>query len=169
MLKLKLQYFGHLMQRTDSLGKTLILRKNEDRKRRGWQRTKDGWMASPTQWIRIWASSESWWWTGRPGVLQSMGSQSQTWLSDWTEQPLHHEVSGYWAILREVLTLECCFQNSLRYFKAAHVEKLANFPNTAQFRILGPITHANSFLTCAFKTSLRYCVTDSKIQEWEWV
>ena len=38
---------------------------------RGW----DGWMASPTQWTRVWASSGSWWWTGRPGVLQSMGSQ----------------------------------------------------------------------------------------------
>ena len=38
---------------------------------RGW----DGWMASPTQWTRVWASSGSWWWTGRPGVLQSRGSQ----------------------------------------------------------------------------------------------
>ena len=39
---------------------------------RGW----DGWMASLTQWIWIWASSGSWWWTGKPGVLQSMGSQN---------------------------------------------------------------------------------------------
>ena len=38
---------------------------------RGW----DGWMASPTWWTWVWASSGSWWWTGRPGVLQSMGSQ----------------------------------------------------------------------------------------------
>ena len=35
----------------------------------------DGWMASPTRWTCVWASSSSWWWTGRPGVLQSMGSQ----------------------------------------------------------------------------------------------
>ena len=48
---------------------------------RGW----DGWMASLAQWIWVWVSSGSWWWTGRHGVLQSMGSQSQTWLSDWTE------------------------------------------------------------------------------------
>ena len=48
---------------------------------RGW----NGWMASLTQRTRVWASSGSWWWTGRPGVLQSMGSQSQTRLSDWTE------------------------------------------------------------------------------------
>ena len=35
----------------------------------------DGWMASPTQWTWVWVNSRSWWWTGRPGVLQSMGSQ----------------------------------------------------------------------------------------------
>ena len=45
----------------------------------------DGWMASPTQWTWVWVNSGSWWWTGRPGVLQFMGSQSQTRLSDWTE------------------------------------------------------------------------------------
>ena len=38
---------------------------------RGW----DGWMASLTQWTWLWAVSGSWWWTGRPGVLQSTGSQ----------------------------------------------------------------------------------------------
>ena len=48
---------------------------------RGW----DGWMASLTQWTWVWVNSRSWWWTGRPGVLQFMGSQSRTWLSDWTE------------------------------------------------------------------------------------
>ena len=35
----------------------------------------DGWMASPTQWTWVWASSGSWWWTGKPGMLQSMGSR----------------------------------------------------------------------------------------------
>ena len=38
---------------------------------RGW----DDWMASPTQWTWVWVNSGNWWWTGRPGVLQSMGSQ----------------------------------------------------------------------------------------------
>ena len=47
MLKLKLQYFGHLMQRTDSFEKTLMLGKIEGRRRRD----DNGWMASPTQWI----------------------------------------------------------------------------------------------------------------------
>ena len=48
---------------------------------RGW----NGWMASPTQWTWVLVNSGSWWWTGRPGVLQSMGSQSRTRLSDWTD------------------------------------------------------------------------------------
>ena len=47
----------------------------------GWDR----WMASPTQWTWVWVNSRSRWWTGRPGVLQSMGSQSQTRLSNWVE------------------------------------------------------------------------------------
>ena len=81
MLKLKLQYFGHLMRRTDSLEKTLMLGKIEGRRKRGW----DGWMASLTWWTWVLASSGCWWWTGKPGALQSMGSQSRTWLSDWTE------------------------------------------------------------------------------------
>ena len=73
ILKLKLQYFGHLMWRTDSLEKTLMLEKIEVG-RRGWQRW-DGWMASLTQWTWVWVNSGSWWWTGSPGVLQSTGSQ----------------------------------------------------------------------------------------------
>ena len=73
VLKLKLQYFGHLLQRTDSLEKTLMLRMIEGRRRRGWQRMR--WLdASPTQWTWVWVKSRSWWCTGKPGVLQSMGS-----------------------------------------------------------------------------------------------
>ena len=74
MLKLKFQYFGHLMWRTDSLKEILMLGKIEG-KREGDNRGWDGWMASPTQWTWVWASPGSWWWTGKPGVLQSMGSQ----------------------------------------------------------------------------------------------
>ena len=48
---------------------------------RGW----DGWMASLTRWTWVWANSRSWWWTGRPDVPQSMGSESWTWLSNWTD------------------------------------------------------------------------------------
>ena len=86
MLKLKLQYFGHLIQRTDSLEKTLMcwerLKMGGEGDDRGW----DGWMASPTRWIWIWVRSRSCWWTGKPGMPQSMGSQSNghEWLN-WTE------------------------------------------------------------------------------------
>ena len=72
MLKLKLQYFCHLMRRADLLEKTLVLGKIEGRGE-GDDRWWDGWMALPTQWIWVWVNSRSWWWTGRPRVLQSMG------------------------------------------------------------------------------------------------
>ena len=85
-MMLKLQYFGDLMQRADSLEKTLMQGKIEGRRRKGQQRMRwDGWMASPTQWTWVWINSGRWWWTGRPGMLQSMGSQSQTQLSNWTK------------------------------------------------------------------------------------
>ena len=54
------------------------LKVGEEGHNKGW----DGWMASPTRWIWVWASSGSWWWTGRPRVLQSMGSPRVG--QDWT-------------------------------------------------------------------------------------
>ena len=85
MLKLKLQYFGYLMRRVDSSKRLwfwegLGAGEGDDR---GW----DGWMASLTQWTWISVNSRSWWWTGRPGVLQYMGrkeSDTTEWLN-WTE------------------------------------------------------------------------------------
>ena len=74
MLKLKLQYFGHLMRRADSFEKTLMLRKIDGRRRRVQQRMY-GWMASLTWCTWVWVDSRSWWWTGRPGMLLFMGSQ----------------------------------------------------------------------------------------------
>ena len=89
MLKLKLQYSGHLMWRTDSLEKTLILGKIEGGRRSGWQRMR--WLDGITdRWTLVWISSGSWWWTGKPGVLQSMGSQrvGHNWATElnWSEQ-----------------------------------------------------------------------------------
>ena len=89
MLKLRLQYFGHLMRRADSLEKTLMLGGIGGRRRRG-GRGWDGWMASPTRWTWVWVYSKSWWWTGRPGVLWFMGSQrvGHDWVTElnWTEE-----------------------------------------------------------------------------------
>ena len=68
MLRLKLHYFGHLIQRTDSLEKTWCwerLRAGGEGDDRGW----DGWMASPTRWTWVWVNSGSWWWTGKPIML----------------------------------------------------------------------------------------------------
>ena len=85
MLKLKLQYFGHLMQIVDSLEKSLMLGgigAGGEGDNRGW----DGWMASPTGCTWVWMNFGNWWWTGRSGVLRFMGSaNSRTQLSDWTE------------------------------------------------------------------------------------
>ena len=89
MVKLKLQYFGHLMQRVDSLEKLWCwegLGAGGEGDDRGW----DGWMASPTRWTWIWVNSGSWWWTGRPGVLRFMGSHrvGHDWASglNWTDK-----------------------------------------------------------------------------------
>ena len=87
MLKLKLQYFGHLIWRADSLEKTLMLGKIEGRRRWGRQRMR--WLDGITDSMDVnWSYSGSWWWTGKPGVLQSMGWQrvGQYWGTElnWT-------------------------------------------------------------------------------------
>jgi len=88
MLKLKLQYFCHLMWRVDSLEKTWCwegLGAGGEGDDRGW----DGWMASRTRCTWVWVNSGSWWWTGRPGVLRFTGSQrvGHDWATElnWTE------------------------------------------------------------------------------------
>ena len=89
MLKLKLQYFGHLMWRTDWFEKTLMLGKIEGQRRRGRQRMRwlNGFM---TQWTWVWVNSGSWRWTERLGVLRSMGSQRvrHDWATElnWSEK-----------------------------------------------------------------------------------
>ena len=72
MLKMKFQYFGHLMQRADSLEKTLMLGKIEGNRKRKWQKMR--WL-SLMQWKWIWANTGRYWRIGEPDVLQAIGSQ----------------------------------------------------------------------------------------------
>ena len=74
------QYFGHFMGRTDSFEKPWCwerLKAGGEGDNRGW----NGWMTPPTQWTWVWVSSGSWWYIGKPGVLQSMGLQTDG--HDW--------------------------------------------------------------------------------------
>ena len=79
MLKVKLQSFGHLMQRADSLEKTLMLGKIEGRRRRGQQRTR--WLDGITNSMDVFEQMLGWWKTGKPDMLQSMVLPSETQLS----------------------------------------------------------------------------------------
>ena len=88
MLKLKLKYFGHLLWRTDSFEKTLMLGKIEGGRWKGQQRIR--WLDGITDsMICIWVNSRSWWWTRRPGVLWFMGSQrvGHDWATELNWRP----------------------------------------------------------------------------------
>jgi len=89
MLKLKLQYSGHLMRRAESFGKTLMLGKIWRQEEK--EMTEDEMVEwhHRLNWTWVWVNSWSWWWTGRPGMLQSMGLQTvvHNWVTElnWTE------------------------------------------------------------------------------------
>ena len=106
MLKLKVQYFGHLMQRTDSFERCWCwerLKAGGEGDDRGW----DGWMASPIEWTWVWVNSKSWWWTGRPGMLQSMGLQRVRY--DWVTELI-------WSSYDFIFSI-CILENKTRYTK----------------------------------------------------
>ena len=98
------------MQRTDSLEKTLIWERVKvgEGDSRGW----DDWIASPTWWTWVWASSRSSWWTGKPGVLQSMGLQrfGHNWATklNWM---VNHVVAcvRFFFALHDWIILQCMY------------------------------------------------------------
>ena len=96
------------MWRTDSLEKPWCwerLKAGGEGDNRGW----DGWMVSLTQWTWVWVNSRSWWWTGRPGVLQSMGSQ---------------RVGHDWATELNWILLLCDYSETLSKFYCCSFAKL---------------------------------------------
>ena len=107
MLKLKLQHLGPWCEELAHWKRPWCwerLRAGGEGDNRGW----DGWMASLTQWTWVWVNSRSWWWTGRPGVLQSMGSQRAghnfvTGLN-WTEYITSHSRSYHYSCTPSIQT-----------------------------------------------------------------
>ena len=95
MLKLKLQYLATWCEELTHWKRPCCwgrLKAGGEGDNRGW----DDWMASPTQWTWVWASSRCWWWTGKPGMLQSIRLQSWTWQSYWTELNWYYIVRPCW-------------------------------------------------------------------------
>ena len=120
MLKLKLQYFGHLMQRAFHWKRPWCW----ERLRAGGEeddRECDGWMVSPTQWTWVCINSRSWWWTGRPGVLQSMGRKDTTEQLNWTEPLLN--------IIRNLVNSQVC-EIQMHYFLLTAVIKSVELSST---------------------------------------
>ena len=117
ILKLKLQYFGHLMQRVDLL-KSLWwwegLGAGGEGDDRGW----DGWMASPPRWMWVWVNSGSWWWTGRPGMLWFTGSQRVG--HDWATE-LNWSIPYHVSQMPKRSAITCLLYNiSINNYMAKH-------------------------------------------------
>ena len=144
MLKLKLQYFGHLLRRVDSLEKTLMLGGIGGRRRRARQRMRwlDG-LTDSMDWV--WVNSGSWWWTGRPGVLRFVGSQrvGHDWATDlnwwyfslvfneplfcspsWISYFYSHQQGGGFFFLCILSNIYCC-----RFFCADHSDLCEAIPH----------------------------------------
>ena len=96
---LKLQYFGQLIEELTHLKRPWCwerLKAGGEGDDRGWE----GWMASPTLWTWVWASSGCWWWTGKPGLLLSMGSQrvGHDWATElnWMKEKVYSAFAFLW-------------------------------------------------------------------------
>ena len=105
---------------------------------RGW----DGWMVSPTRWTWVWVNSGSWWWTGRPGMLQFMGSQrvGHDWATElnWTDSRLIFW-PNIWSIWRMFpMHLWKVWNLSLPRSFGALAARFLRITSHCQARLLGP-------------------------------
>ena len=118
---------------------------------RGW----DDWMASPTQWTWVWASSQSWWWTGKPVVLQSMGSQKIRHKVATEQQPI--ETVFFWLFLGRNFKKLSLLSSRCRWL---------GFPGCYTPKQLHPKSHQLPFGLPCVPIS---CTVKTQILPWGWV
>ena len=164
MLKLKLQYFGHLMWRTNSLEKTLMLGKIEGRRRRGRQTMR--WLDGiTTWWIWVWMNALSWWWTGKPGVLQSIWSQGVG--HDWATELNWADVRWLDGITDSKCLLKC--QWLIRWCHLTISSSVTPFSSYLQSFPASGSFPMRQFFTSGSKSigvSARASVLPMNIQDW---
>ena len=131
MLKLKLQYFGHLMQRVDSLEKTLMLGRIAGRKRRA---RRDGWMASPTRWTWVWLNSGVGDGQGGLACCDSWGCKAieMNWAeSGWLYVALTYSFSYSEPVCCSISSSNCCFLTYIDFSRGTSGGQV--FPSPEEF------------------------------------
>jgi len=155
---------------TDSLEKTLMLGKLK-MGGEGDDREWDGWMASPSQWTWVWVSSRSWWWTGKPGVLQSMGSQrvGYHWaieLTDWLSDDKDHltSLTSPAQLLVDGLALPPLQRNLVLNIRSILKTSCTNIKPYTNAR--NPCKTTNQLSHCCVATRLNWWLFKNLSQEW---
>ena len=128
----------------------------------GDDRGRDGWMASPTQWSWVWASSRRWWGTGRPGVLQSMGSQrvGQDSVTEWQWLMSMWKFESAAPSVTESLPL--CQEEDAKHshFTGKETESQGNLPKVSKTKLLpNSLCPESTGLTTLLTVPPSWCLT----------